>query len=92
MFANRQLSFITNVDTGGNWGGGGATFAATSFAHLGPMTKLPGSLMRGGTTYVLSRWKASDALRMVADHRMTSIGGIPTQVALMLQEPDFNVL
>jgi acyl-CoA synthetase (AMP-forming)/AMP-acid ligase II len=46
--------------------------------------------MRGATTYVLSRWKASDALRMVADHRMTSIGGIPTQVALMLQEPGFD--
>jgi len=90
VFANRQLSFITNIDTGGTWGGGGATFAATSFAHLGPMTKLPGSLMRGATTYVLSRWRASDALRMVADHRMTSIGGIPTQVALMLQEPDLD--
>jgi acyl-CoA synthetase (AMP-forming)/AMP-acid ligase II len=87
VFANRQLAFITNVDTGGKWGGGGATFAATSFAHLGPMTKLPGSLMRGGTTYVLARWKASDALSMIAEHRMTSIGGIPTQVALMLQEP-----
>ncbi|HEX2384157.1 MAG TPA: class I adenylate-forming enzyme family protein [Acidimicrobiales bacterium] len=90
VFSNRQLSFITKVDTGGNWGGGGATFAATSFAHLGPMTKLPGSLMRGGTTHVLSRWKASDALRMITDHRMTSIGGIPTQFALMLQEPEFE--
>ena len=46
--------------------------------------------MRGGTTHVLSRWRASDALRMIAEHRMTSIGGIPTQVALMLQEPDFD--
>ena len=90
VFANRQLSFITQTDTGGNWGGGGATFAATSFAHLGPMTKLPGSLMRGATTYVLARWRAADALRMVHEHRMTSIGGIPTQVALMLQEPDFD--
>jgi acyl-CoA synthetase (AMP-forming)/AMP-acid ligase II len=90
VFANRQLSFITQVDTGGKWGGGGTTFAATSFAHLGPMTKLPGSLMRGGTTHVLDRWKASDALHLVAEHRMSSIGGIPTQVALMLQEPDFD--
>jgi acyl-CoA synthetase (AMP-forming)/AMP-acid ligase II len=90
VFANRQLSFITQVDTGGNWGGGGATFAATSFAHLGPMTKLPGSLMRGGTTYIQSRWRASAALRMITEHNMTSIGGIPTQVALMLQEPDFD--
>jgi len=90
VFGHRQLSFITQTDTGGNWGGGGTTFAATSFAHLGPMTKLPGSLMRGGTTYILERWRASDALRMVAEHRMSNIGGIPTQVALMLQEPDFD--
>ena len=90
VFANRQLSFITQVDTSGNWGGGGTTFAATSFAHLGPMTKLPGSLMRGGTTHVLERWRASDALRLIAEHQMSSIGGIPTQVALMLQEPDFD--
>jgi acyl-CoA synthetase (AMP-forming)/AMP-acid ligase II len=90
VFANRQLSFITQTDTSGNWGGGGTTFAATSFAHLGPMTKLPGSLMRGGTTYVLERWRASDALRLMAEHRMSSIGGIPTQVALMLQETDFD--
>jgi acyl-CoA synthetase (AMP-forming)/AMP-acid ligase II len=90
VFANRQLTFITQVDTSGNWGGGGTTFAATSFAHLGPMTKLAGSLMRGGTTYVLQRWRASDALRLIAEHRMSSIGGIPTQVALMLQEPDFD--
>ena len=90
VFANRQLDFITATDTGGTWGGGAATFAATSFAHLGPMTKLPGSLMRGGTTHVLARWRASDALRMIAEHRMASFGGIPTQVALMLQEPDFD--
>ncbi|MEY2434326.1 MAG: hypothetical protein QOC92_4051 [Acidimicrobiaceae bacterium] len=90
VFANRQLSFITQVDTNGNWGGGGPTFAATSFAHLGPMSKLPGSLMRGGTTHVLARWRAADALHLIAEHRMTGFGGIPTQVALMLQEPDFD--
>lgn len=90
VFGNRQLTFITQTDTGGTWGGGGTTFAATSFAHLGPMTKLPGALMRGGTTHILERWRAADALRMVAEHRMSNIGGIPTQVALMLQEPDFD--
>jgi len=90
VFASRQLAFITGVDTGGNWCGGGTTFAATSFAHLGPMTKLPGTLMRGGTTYLLERWRARDALRMMAEHRMTTCGGIPTQVALMLQEPAFD--
>src|SRR3954453_10030083 len=54
------------------------------------MTKLHGTLMRGGVTHVLSHWRAHDALRMVAEHRMSAVGGIPTQVALMLQEPDFD--
>jgi acyl-CoA synthetase (AMP-forming)/AMP-acid ligase II len=92
VFCSKQLSFITKVDTRGEWGGGGATLAATSFAHLGPMTKLPGSLMRGATTYVMDRWRAGDALAMVVEHRMGSLGGIPTQVALMLQQPGFDDL
>jgi acyl-CoA synthetase (AMP-forming)/AMP-acid ligase II len=87
VFGSTQLSFITQVDTGGQWGGAGATFAATSFAHLGPTTKLPGTLMRGGVTYLLERWRAADAIRMVAQHRMAGIGGIPTQIALMLADP-----
>ncbi|MEY2405998.1 MAG: hypothetical protein QOG39_914 [Acidimicrobiaceae bacterium] len=93
VFAGRQLAFITEVDTGGRWaepGQSGATFAATSLAHLGPMTKLPGSLMRGGATHLLPRWTARDALRLTAELRMASIGGIPTQLALMLQDPDFD--
>ena len=90
VFCNRQLETITTIDTGNQWGGGGATYAGTSFAHLGPMTKLPGSLYRGGTTYLVDRWRAADALRMIEEHRMVSIGGIPTQLALMLQEPDFE--
>ena len=92
-FANRQLDFITHVDTSDRWtapGAGGASFTGTSLAHLGPMSKLPGSLMRGGTTHLMARWRAADALRMLAEHRMSSVGGIPTQVALMLQDPDFD--
>jgi acyl-CoA synthetase (AMP-forming)/AMP-acid ligase II len=54
------------------------------------MTKLPGNLMRGGVTHLLPRWTAGDALRLTAELRMAAIGGIPTQVALMLQHPDFD--
>ncbi|MEY2570510.1 MAG: hypothetical protein QOE63_860, partial [Acidimicrobiaceae bacterium] len=89
VFGERQLSFITAVDTNGVWGGGGSSMAGTSFAHLGPMTKLSGVLMRGGTTHILERWRAADALALIAEHRMAGIGGIPTQVALMLQHPSF---
>lgn len=90
VFAGRQLAFVTEVDTGGRWGPGGHTIGGTSLAHLGPMTKLPGNLMRGSTTHLLPGWRASDALRLVELHGMAGIGGIPTQVALMLADPDFD--
>jgi acyl-CoA synthetase (AMP-forming)/AMP-acid ligase II len=89
VFAGRQLAFITGIDTGGQWGPGGHTIGGTSLAHLGPMTKLPGNLMRGTTTHLLPRWRAREALRLVELHAMAGIGGIPTQVALMLADPDF---
>ncbi len=84
--------FITEVDTGQRWGGGGPALGSTSLAHLGPTTKLAGNLMRGGTTYLVDRWRAGDAL--AHDRRGTawpSMAGIPTQVALMLHHPDFDV-
>ncbi|MBI2706578.1 MAG: acyl--CoA ligase [Actinobacteria bacterium] len=92
VFAERQLAFITQVDTGNVWAGrpGTPALAGTSFAHLGPMTKLPGNLMRGSTTHLLDRWRAHDALEMVARHRMPGVGGIPTQIALMLRDLAFD--
>ena len=90
LFGARQLHFIAQVDTGFEWGPGGHTLSGTSLAHLGPMTKLPGNLIRGSTTHLLTRWRASDALRLVELHRMAGFGGIPTQVALMLRDPDFD--
>lgn len=89
VFAGRQLEFITRVDTGGRWGPCGHTIAGTSLAHLGPMTKLAGNLVRGSTQHLLARWTAAEALRLVELHRMAGIGGIPTQLALMLRDPDF---
>jgi acyl-CoA synthetase (AMP-forming)/AMP-acid ligase II len=90
VFANRQLEAITAIDTGGKWDTGGAALAGNSFASLGPMTKLPGNLMRGGTTYLVDRWRAHDALEMTSRHQLTSVAGIPTQVALMLRDPAFE--
>ena len=90
VFAGRQLQAITDIDTGGQWGGGGPTMAGTSFAALGPMTKLPGVLMRGGVTHLVDQWRAGDALRLIERERLSGIGGVPTQVALLLRHPDFD--
>jgi acyl-CoA synthetase (AMP-forming)/AMP-acid ligase II len=58
-YANRQLAFITQTDVGDTWGGGGRSFTGTSFAHLGFMTKLAGNLRRGGTNFIMRRWRAT---------------------------------
>src|SRR5205823_2774560 len=64
--------------------------ASTSLAHLGPMTKLQGNLRGGGTTFLMRRWTAGAALEMVERHGVTTLGGIPTQLALMLQHETFD--
>jgi acyl-CoA synthetase (AMP-forming)/AMP-acid ligase II len=91
LFCNRQLRAITAIDVGDRWGpGGGRSLAGTSLAHLGPMTKLAGNLRQGGAAFLTHKWRADDALRLTAAHGMTAIGGIPTQVALMLRVPHFE--
>ncbi len=90
LYCNRQLTYITRNDIGDEWGGGGRSFNGTSFAHLGFMTKLAGNLRRGGLTFLMTRWTAQGALELVARERMTSIAGVPTQLALMLRQANFD--
>ncbi len=90
LYTNRQLAFITHTDVGETWGGGTRSFTGTSFAHLGFMTKLAGNLRRGGTSFIMKRWRADAALRLVERERMTTVAGVPTQLALMLADPGFD--
>ena len=90
LYCNRQLAFITATDVGDTWGSGGRGYSGTPFAHLGFMTKLAGNLRRGGTTYLMDRWRAGDALQLLAEQRMTTVAGVPAQLALMLRRPDFD--
>lgn len=89
LYCNRQLAFITQTDVGDGWGGGSRSFTGTSFAHLGFMTKLPGSLRRGTTSFIMTRWRADAALALLERERMATVAGVPTQLALMLRHPDF---
>ncbi len=89
-YTNRQLQFITETDVGDAWGTGGRSFTGTSFAHLGFMTKLAGNLRRGGTSFIVERWRADDALHLLSSQRMTTVAGVPTQFALMLHDPNFD--
>jgi acyl-CoA synthetase (AMP-forming)/AMP-acid ligase II len=90
LFANRQLSAVTRIDVGDVWGAGGKAVAGTALAHLGPMTKLPGNIRRGTTSFLTKRWRPDEALEMVARHRLTTVGGIPTQLAMMMRVEGFG--
>ncbi|HXN60512.1 MAG TPA: long-chain fatty acid--CoA ligase, partial [Acidimicrobiales bacterium] len=91
VFCGRQIGFITQCDVGEAWGGGGHAMAGSALAHLGPTTKLAGNLKRGGTQHLSRRpWRAADALRMVAELKIAALGGVPTQLALMLRDPTFD--
>jgi acyl-CoA synthetase (AMP-forming)/AMP-acid ligase II len=91
LFCGKQIAFITQCDVGDQWGGGGHSMAGSALSHLGPTTKLAGNLKRGSTQH-LSRqpWKAADALRTVAELKIAALGGVPTQIALMLRDPAFD--
>jgi acyl-CoA synthetase (AMP-forming)/AMP-acid ligase II len=92
VFTNRQLEAITRIDAGGLdvWGTGGPVLGGTQFCHIGFMAKLQWYLRVGSTFLVQERWRAPVALRLIAEHRMRSIGGVAAQIALLLREPDFD--
>jgi acyl-CoA synthetase (AMP-forming)/AMP-acid ligase II len=96
LFRERHLRAVQRIDLGPEaeqiWGGGAAMLASTQFAHVGMTTKLPWYLRVGATLHVMARWRAEDALRLVAEHRMPTIGVVAPQLALMLRSPLMDTL
>jgi acyl-CoA synthetase (AMP-forming)/AMP-acid ligase II len=89
-FRVRQIAAVTAADVGDAWGGGGPMVASTQFAHIGFMTKLAWYLRLGTTQVLVDRWRAGDVLDLVERHRVSSLGGVAPQIALMLRDPDFD--
>ncbi len=91
LYCISQLRGIQSIDLGPGaeqrWGGGSPMLASTQFAHVGMSTKLPWYLRLGNTLHVMPRWRAEDALRLVAQHRISTLGVVAPQLALMLRSP-----
>ncbi len=91
VFDEARIRAVCDVDVGlDTWDGGGPMLASTEFAHIGFMTKLAWYMRLGTTQLLMERWRAGDALRLAAAHRMTAMGGVPPQFALMLRSPVFD--
>ena len=89
LFKGKQIAAIAAFDTGGAWGTGGPQLVATGLPHIGFMTKLAGYFQLGATLHILDRWRAADALRVLANERVPFIGGVAAQVSLLMHHPDF---
>jgi len=90
VFTEAQIAAITASDIGDQWGGGGPMLASTAFAHVGFMTKLSWYLRLGGVVCLLDGWRANDVLATIATNRITSLGGVAPQLALLLACPTFD--
>ncbi|MGA0237148.1 MAG: class I adenylate-forming enzyme family protein [Acidimicrobiales bacterium] len=84
-YANRQLTRIAELDSGGAWGGGGHGLSSTQFAHVGFMTKLPWMMATGRTTHLLDRWRADAVLDLIVRYKMPAVTGVAPQIALLLR-------
>lgn len=91
-FTDRQLRAIARYDVGDAEGGETPIpqYGATQFAHVGFTTKLPWYLRMGTTTHLLARWRAADVLDLLERERISTLGGVAPQVALLLRDPDFD--
>jgi acyl-CoA synthetase (AMP-forming)/AMP-acid ligase II len=94
LFRDVQMRAVASIDTGGagaGYGGGAShSILATPLAHVGGMTKTAWMLRAGGTTHLMRRWRAHEVMELTERYRMPALTAGPTQVALILRQPDFD--
>ena len=91
LFRVRQARAVQRIDLGpgaeSRWDGGSPMISSTQFAHVGFVLKFPWYARLGCTLHVMDRWRADDALRLLAEHRMPTLGVVAPQLALILRSP-----
>ena len=61
------------------------------FAHVGSMTRIWAEIVLGVTTVITpTPWRAAEAIRIMAEERITVAQGVPTQWALVMAHPDLD--
>jgi acyl-CoA synthetase (AMP-forming)/AMP-acid ligase II len=66
------------------------TVAAIPLAHMGFMARIAANIDRLGCTVLMDRWSARAHLELIELEHLTLLGGIPTQLQLMLMDPAFG--
>ena len=68
-----------------------SSLQATPMTHMGYMTKVASHIERRAKTVLMTGpWTARSALELIESERISHIGGVPTQLALMMMDPEFG--
>ena len=62
----------------------------TPFSHVGFMTKIVANVAGAQTTVLLETFKARTVLETIERERITYVGGVPAQFALILMDPELG--
>jgi acyl-CoA synthetase (AMP-forming)/AMP-acid ligase II len=89
LFCASQVQAVADADTAAQ-SGPTPLLVATGLHHVGFMTKLAGHLLAGNRLHILERWRAADALDLICAERVSVIGGVASQVALLLRVPGLD--
>jgi acyl-CoA synthetase (AMP-forming)/AMP-acid ligase II len=87
-FTHGALAAVREIEDSGETGPSRGV-QGIPMAHMGFMTKIASFIARASTAVLTSRWTAREALSLIERERLTTLGGVPTQLALMLRDPAF---
>jgi len=90
-FTNRALDAVREIEHAVDPVDHPKTLGGTPMAHMGFMTKIGAHIARASTTVLMREWSARAALETIEREKLTWLGGVPTQLALMLMDPQFGL-
>ena len=89
-YCGRNIEAIRRIDAASSSGHSPSQVAAIPLAHMGFMSRIGANIHRRARTVLVRRWTARGTLEAIEGEQLTVLGGIPTQLALMLLDPELG--
>jgi acyl-CoA synthetase (AMP-forming)/AMP-acid ligase II len=91
-YSHRNLLALAEIDTR-RYAGGVIPFrkhlaAGLSFAHIGTMARIAVQISHLGTSILHDAFDPAAVLEVIERERLTHLGGIPTQIIMLMEHPD----
>src|SRR5205823_4051478 len=89
-YCGRNIEAIRRIDAASSSGHSPSQVAAIPLAHMGFMSRIGANIHRRARTVLTRRWTARATLEAIEREKLTVLGGIPTQLALMMLDPELD--